>query len=171
MEDSPHCMAIIHKMFQHAATKGLKEAEWIICQGHQQNLPQLNPEAGIPTVQLVGPETSKKELQELYLEVFKLHRLTGSPPGEPALLEEVLFSLKDHQGHKGEKESAATVRPCPEDPHSSRSDIPQKGKRDSSVEKSLAMVHEAHQKALAMAATLKEEIERLSSPRTAWKQG
>ena len=129
---------------------------------HQQNLPQLNPEAGIPAIQLVGPETSKEELQELYLEVYKLHRLPRSPPGEPALLEEVLSSLKDHQGWKGEKASTATVRPHPEDPHSSTSGIPQKGKRDSLVERSLATVCEAHQKALAMAATLKEEIERLS---------
>ena len=161
-EDSPHCVVIIHKMFWHAAVKGWKEAEWIICQGHWQNLLQLNPEAGIPAIQLVGPETSKEELQELYLEVYKLHRLPGSPPGEPALLEEVLSSLKDHQGWKGEKASTAMARPHPEDPHSLRSSVPQKGKRDSSVERSLATVCEAHQKALAMAATLKEEIERLS---------
>ena len=51
---------------------------------------------GIPAIQLVGPETSKEELQELYLEVYKLHRLPRSPPGEPVLLEEVLSSLKDH---------------------------------------------------------------------------
>ena len=71
--------------------------EWIVCQGCWQNLPQLNPEAGIPTVQLVGPEMSKEELLELYLEVYKLHRLPGSPPGEPAVLEEVLSSLSDCQ--------------------------------------------------------------------------
>ena len=161
-EDSPHCMAIIHEMFQHAAAKGQKEVEWIIHQGHWQNLPQLNPEAGIPAVQLVGPKTSMEELLELYLEVYKLHRLPGSPPGEPVLLEEVLPSLEDHQGCKEEKASAATVRPCPKDPHSSRSGIPQKGKRDSLVERSLAMVCEAHQDALAMVATLEEEIERLN---------
>ena len=104
-----------------------------------------------PTIQLVGPETSKKELQELYLEVYKLHRLPGSPPGEPVLLEEALSSLEDHQGWKVEEAPAAMVRPHPEDPHSSRSGMPQKGKKDSSVERSLATVHEAHQKALAVA--------------------
>ena len=113
-------------MFQHAATEGQKEAEWIIHQGCLQNLPQLNPEVGVPTVQLVGPETSKEELLELYLEVYKLHRLPGSPPREPALLEEVLSSLKDHQGCKEEKASAAMARPHPKDPHSSRSGIPRK---------------------------------------------
>ena len=49
-------------------------------------MPQLNPEVGVPAVQLVGPETTKEELLEIYLEVYKLHRLPGSPPGEPAIL-------------------------------------------------------------------------------------
>ena len=51
--------------------------------------------------------------------------------------------------------------PVPEGPHFSRSGTPHKGRKDDSVERSLAMVCEAHQKALAMVATL-EEIERLS---------
>ena len=161
-EDSPHHLAIMHEMFQHAAAKGQKEAEWIVCQGCWQKLPQLNPEVGIPAVQLVGPETSKEELQELYLEVYKLHRLPGSPPGEPALLEEVLSSLEDCQGWRGERTSAATARPCLANPHSSRSRAPWKEKGDSLVERSLATIQEAHQKALAMVATLEEEIERLS---------
>ena len=143
-EDSPHHMVILHEMFQHAATEGWKEAEQIIHQCCWQNLPQLNPEAGVPSVQLVGPEMSKEELLELYLEVYKLHRLPGSPPGEPAILEDVLSSLPDHQGHEEEKAPTAMARPCPKDPHSSRSGIPQKGKRNNSVERSLAMVHEAH---------------------------
>ena len=125
-------------------------------------MPQLNPEAGAPGIQLVWPETSKEELQELYLEVYKLHRLPRSPPGEPALLEELLSFLEDHQGWKAEEAPTAMVRPCSEDPHSSRSSVLQKGKKDSLVERSLATVCEAHQKALATAATLKEEIERLS---------
>ena len=162
VEDSPHCVAILHEMFQHAATEGQKEAEWIVCQGCWQNLPQLNPEAGIPAIQLVGTEMSKEEILELYLEVYKLHRLPGSPPGEPALFEEVLSSPPDHQGCEGEKAPSAMVRPHPEDPRSSRSSIPQKEKRDKLVERGLAMVCEAHQKVLAMAATLKGEIERLS---------
>ena len=86
-------MVILHKMFRHVAAKGWKEVEQIICQGCQQNLAQWNPEAGIPAIQLMGPEMSKEELLELYLEVYKLHRLPGSPPGEPAILEEVLSSL------------------------------------------------------------------------------
>ena len=63
-EDSPHHLVILHEMFRHAAAKGQKEAEWIIHQGCQQNMPQLNPEAGVPAIQLVGPEMTKEELLE-----------------------------------------------------------------------------------------------------------
>ena len=115
-EDSPQCLAMMHEMFQHAAAKGWKEAEWILHWGCWQWLSQLNLAAGILAVQLVGPETSEKELQELYLEVYKLHRLPGSPPGEPALLEEVVSSLKDCQGWKEERTSAATARSWLADP-------------------------------------------------------
>ena len=50
-KDSPHHLMILHEM-----------------------LPQLNPEAGIPAIQLVWPETSREEFLDIYLEVYKLHR-------------------------------------------------------------------------------------------------
>ena len=78
----------------------------------------------IPVVQLVGPEMTKEELLELYLEVYKLHRLPGSPPGELAILKEVLSSLPDHQRCEEEKASAAMAWPHPEGSHSSRSSAP-----------------------------------------------
>ena len=133
-EDSPHCMVILHEMFQHVVAEGGKEVELIICQGHRQNLPQLNSEVGVPAIQLVGPETSKEELLELYLEVYKLHRLPGSPPGELAILKEVLSSLPDHQRCEEEKAPAATAWPHPEGPHFSKSGAPHKGRKDDSVE-------------------------------------
>ena len=80
-EDSPHHLVILYEMFRHVAAEGQKEAEHIVHQGCQQTLPQLNPEAGIPAIQLAGPDTTKEELLELYLDVYKLHRLPGSPPG------------------------------------------------------------------------------------------
>ena len=46
----------------------------------------------------------------------------------------------------------------------SRSRTHRRGRRDASVDRSLAKVREAHQKALAMVATLEEEIECLSHP-------
>ena len=161
-EDSPHHLVILYEMFRHAATKGQKEAECIVCQGHQQTLLQLNPEVGIPAIQLVGPETTKEELLELYLEVYKLHRLPGSPPREPAILKEVQSSLPDHQRHEEVEAPAATAWTHAEGPHSSRSSTPHRGRKDDSVERSLATVHEAHQKVLATVATLEEKIEQLS---------
>ena len=155
-------MVILHEMFRHGATEGQKEAECIIHWGCQQNLPQLNPEAGVPAVQLAGPETTKEELLELYLEVYKLHRLPGSPPGEPAMLEEVLSSLPDHQICEEELAPAAMAQPHAEGSHSSRCHAPHRGRKDDSVERSLATVREAHQKALAAVATLEKEIDRLS---------
>ena len=32
-EYSPHCLAMMHEMFQHAAFEGQREAEWIVCRG------------------------------------------------------------------------------------------------------------------------------------------
>ena len=83
-------------MFLHAAYEGWKEAERTVCQGCRQYMPQLDPEAGIPTVQLVHPEIDREQLLELYLEVYKLHRLPGSPPGEPAILEDIPSILPCH---------------------------------------------------------------------------
>ena len=110
----------------------------------------------------MGPETTKEELLELYLEVYKLHRLPGSPLGEPAILEEVLSSLPDHQRREEEEDPTATAQPHAEGSHSSRNSAPHRGRKDDSVERSLAMVCKAHQKVLDTVATLEEEIERLS---------
>ena len=42
-------------------------------QGLWQHMPQLDPEAGIPAIQLVHLETGREKLLDLYLEVYKLH--------------------------------------------------------------------------------------------------
>ena len=128
-------------------------------------MPQLNPEAGIPTIQLVGQETTKEELLEIYLEVYKLHRLPGSPPGETAILEEVMASVPDHPKSEEDKTPEAAAQPHPGGSHSSRSSTPHRIRNDDSVVQSLTTVCTAHQKVLAMVATLEEEIERLSRTR------
>ena len=81
--DSPHCLMMLYEMFHHAADTRWKEAEWTVHWGHQKELPKLDPEADLSTIQLVSPHTSKEELQSLYLEVYKQWRLPGLPPGEP----------------------------------------------------------------------------------------
>ena len=66
-EDSPHCLMILHEMFQHAAIEGQKEAEQTVHWGCLLHMPQLNPEVGIPAIQLVGPQMTKEDLMEIYL--------------------------------------------------------------------------------------------------------
>ena len=64
-------------------------------------MPQVNPEVGIPAIQLVGLEMTREELLNIYLEVYKLHQLPGSLPGEPAVLEEIMASVPGHLCSKG----------------------------------------------------------------------
>ena len=148
-KDSPHRLIILHEMFLHAAYKGWKEAERTVCQGCQQYMPQLDPEVGIPTIQLVHLEIDREQLLKLYLEVYKLHRLPGSPPGEPAILEEISSVMPNIQKPVG-----------PEGFHSPRNRL-SLWEREDSIDRSLARVCKAHRKALLTAATLEEEMERL----------
>ena len=122
-------------------------------------MPQLDPEVGIPTVQLVHPEVDREQLLELYLEVYKLHRLPGSPPGEPAILEEILSVLPHYPPEeKGSPNIQKLVNP--EGFHSPQNRL-SLWEQEDSIDRSLARVCEAHWKALLAMATLEEEIERL----------
>ena len=168
-EYSPHHLVVLYEMFRHVAIEGWKEVEQIICQDCWQNMPQLNLEVGIPAIQLVGLETTKEELLGKYLEVYKLHRPPRLPPGELVILKEVMASLPDSPRCEEEKAPAVTVQPHPGGSHFSRGGAPHRRRNNDSVERSLAMVHEAHQKALAMVTTLEEEIERLGCTRNCSK--
>ena len=168
--DSPHHLMMLHEMFWHTLEQGQKEAECVVCWGCWHGLLKLDPEVDISAVQLVWPQTSRKEIKSLYYEVYKLQRLLGSPPGEPELTAEVVFSLEDHQGWDRSKTpqmmkeaNLADVWPQGAGPLGEG--------RDASVDRSLTEAREAHQKALAMAATLEEEIEWLSCPLTrSWSE-
>ena len=126
----------------------------------QQHMPQLNLEVGVPAIELVGTETSREELIELYLEVYKLHRLPGSPLGELAVAEEVLAAFPDWLQRR-EEAPQAQAQPSPGDSHPSRSRKPH-WEWESSVDRSLTRMHEVHWKALSTMTALEEEIERLS---------
>ena len=161
-EDSPHCLMMLHEMFQHTSEQGQKEAECIVCQGHQHGLLKLDPEADISAIQLVGPQTSRKEIEFIYYKAYKLQRLLGSPPREPELIAEVVSSLEDCQGWERSELLQTMRKPKLTDIQPPRSRTSRRGRRDASVERSLTEAREAHQKALAMVATLEEEIEWLS---------
>ena len=77
-------------------------------------------------------------------------------------MQEVVSSFEGHQGWRESRASSATMRPQSEDPWPLKGRVP--GEKETSLEQSLANVREAHQKALATAAALEEEIERLSHP-------
>ena len=102
---------------------------------------------------------TKEEIESLYLEVYKMQRLPGSPPREPELMQEVASSFKGCQGQKEERMPDAALSPWLTDAQPTWSRTPG---RESTAERSLATMQEAHQKALAAAAALKGEIERLS---------
>ena len=74
----------------------------------------------------------------------------------------MLSSLEDHLRQKGGKMPQMTGEPKPTNVWILRSRTPRRGRRDASMERSLTEVREANQKAVAMAATLEEEIEQLS---------
>ena len=110
-------------------------------------MPQLDPAVGIPTIQLVHPETGREELLDLYLEVYKLHRLPSSPPGEPAILKEVSSALPCHSLDK-EGTPDTQRQPNPKDfcPPQSR---PPQWEKGSLLDRNLTRVCEVHQKALS----------------------
>ena len=105
-DDSPHCLVILHEMFLHATAKGQKEAERMIRRGFRQYMPQLDPRADLSAIQLVYPTIGRRELQDLYLEVYKLHWLPGSPPGELAILQEILSTISDPTSEEEQSTSA-----------------------------------------------------------------
>ena len=122
-------------------------------------MPRLDPEVGIPAIQLVNLEIDREQLLELYLEVYKLHRLPGSPPGEPAILEEISSVLPCHPPEEKGTPDAQRL-PSPKGFHLPRN-RPSLWEWEDSIDRSLARVCEAHWKALLTVATLEEEIERL----------
>ena len=122
-------------------------------------MPQLDPRADLSAIQLVYPTIGRRELLDLYLEVYKLHQLPGSPLGEPAILQEILSAISDPTSE--EEQSTSTRRSSshqdlhpPEDRHPCQ-------KRGRALDRSLARVCEVHQQVLSTTATLEEEIKRL----------
>ena len=67
---------------------------------------------------------------EIYLEVYKLHRLPRSPPGEPAIWEEIMAKVLDNSHGKEDQMPEAVTQSQLESSHSSRSRTPCKGDDD-----------------------------------------
>ena len=127
-------------------------------------MPQLDPEVGIPAIQLVGPQATKEELMDIYLEVYKLHREPGSPPGELTIWEEIMAKVPDNPHSKEDQMHEVATQSRLGGSHSSRSRTPCR-RNHNPVEWTLATVQEAHQKVLSAVSTLEKEIERLHHTR------
>ena len=61
-----HWSVILHEMFLHAAERGQKEAECMVCWGHQGSAFKPNPEVGHSAMELMGYWTSHKEIRDIY---------------------------------------------------------------------------------------------------------
>ena len=75
-----------------------------------------------------------------------------------------MASVPDHPQSEEDKTLEAAVQPCILEAPTPLGVVPPPTEEgtDDSVERSLAMVHEAHQKVLAAVLTLEKEIERLN---------
>ena len=142
----------------------------MIHQGCQHSLPNLDPQADISAIQIVGPQTSKEEFRDLFYQVYKLSRLPGSPPWGLEQMEklatEIVSSLKDHLGWKEGKPLQGLEEPGLTDIQPPRSKTPRRWRRDTSLERDLTELREVHQRALATMAALEEKIGRLNQSLT-----
>ena len=158
-DDSPQHLVILHEMFLHATAEGQKEVEGVMHQGYRWHMPQLDPRVDLPAIQLVHPKIGRRELLDLYLEVYKLHWLPGSPLGELAILQEISSAIpgptsEEEQSPNTQRSSSHRDLCPPEDSHPH-------WERGRALDRSLARVCKVHPQMLSTVATLEEEIERL----------
>ena len=94
---TPHQLVVLHKMFLHTAGWGQKEAECMFCWGHRGSVPKPDPGADQSAMELVGYQTSRKEMRDIYHSVYLLRRSPGHPScGEQqrrSAIQDILSSL------------------------------------------------------------------------------
>ena len=161
-----HHPLILQEMFLQVAHLGRKEVKCMVCQGQQHGLLHLGLQADVSAIQTVGPPPSREEIEDLYYQVYKLRRLSGSPCCGPEHKEElvgdVVSSLKNHLRQKEGQQPEELEEPRLADVQPSWKKTSRGRRRATSAERDLAKVREAHQRALATVATLEEKIEGLS---------
>ena len=97
---TPHQMVILHEMFLHTAGWGWKEAECMCHWGCWGSILEPNPEADQSTMELVGYQTSRKGIRDVYHSVYLLRRPLGSPCcGESRRRRAILDILSSLQTH------------------------------------------------------------------------
>ena len=110
-------------------------------------------------MELVGYQTSHKEIQDIYHSVYLLRRCPGLPPcgsqWRREVIHDILSSLRS-QLHQWMYPTAAKEARWPVDEHQSRP------RRRDSYEEALWEIRAAYQRLLVAAKVLKSDIERLS---------
>ena len=76
---TPHQTVILHEMILHAVEWGQKEAEHMCCWGRQSHIPEPNPKVDESAMELVGYQTSRREMWDVYHSMYLLQRCPGSP--------------------------------------------------------------------------------------------
>ena len=165
-----HHPLILQEMFFQAAYLGQKEAEWMIYQGHQHGLLQLDPEAGISAIEFVGYLITKEEIRNLYHQIYKLRRLPWPPlcglDQAQELTRDIVSSLKNHLRWRGGEQPGRHEEPEPANICPSQDRMSQRVRWGTLGERELTEAREAHRWVLAAAATLEQWIERLSRSTT-----
>ena len=152
----PHWSVILHEMFLHAANRGQKEAEHMVHQGCWGSTMGPDLQASPYAMELVGYQTSCKEIWDIYQSVLLLQRLLGLPccgnEQRKKMIWDICSSLKDRMHRHGYP--TTTV----EDMEQEEEQQP----RPSRWELHEEALRAAHQRVLDTAEALQSDIERLS---------
>ena len=80
---TPQQSVILHEMFLHTTERGWKEAECMVHWGCWGSVYDSDSELDQSAMELVGYNTSKKEIRDIYQSVYLLWRAPGLPLAEP----------------------------------------------------------------------------------------
>ena len=153
---TPLQSVILHEMFLHATNRGCKEVECMVCWGWQGSTLGLDPQAVLSAIELVGYQTSCKEIQDIYQSVFLLWRLPGLPScgnkQRKRAIQDICSSLKSQMHRHGYPATTAEGSQQEEEQQPGLS-------RQEPYEEALRA---AHQRVLDTAKALQSNIERLS---------
>ena len=160
-----HHPFILQRMFVHATESGWKEVESLICCHCWGGHPRLDPKADVSAIQLVGFQTSREEIRELFHQVFMLKRLPRPLPCGPKWAQDIprdiLSSLKDclWQRRGDSLEGSIGLEPSSACLSHSQNRTSWRERQGMFGKHELAEAKEAHQWALAAASILEERIE------------
>ena len=173
-----HCLFLLQRMLLHVAAMGWREYDHAICWGRWKPSAEHDLEAELSAVELINPNSTKREIAKIYCNMYQLCRSPGKmlcgKETEECIYQELLDPFKEHLFHRqlptlpGEElrwGPAVAPRPDPQADYSARNHATYDRLRDvnqGSCKEVLALARDAHWQALADIALLEDKIERLS---------